>query len=328
MLAMTTFLSLHLSTAEAQSAEAQAAAEALFREGRRLLDEGHVAQACRKFEASYQMDVALGTLLNLASCLEQEGRLASAWARFIEAETRSRRAGSPERERVAHARAAALESRLVRLRLIVPDPVDGMVVEVGDREFGPALWNTPIPIDPGEVTITATAPGYLRWTHSVPAQEEGSTVEVEVPALEPAPIEEEPVELTPAAEPIPLVEAEPAESPRSARRIAGYTIGGVGVAALAVSLGLTRNARSLWKFADCVDGICMSAQDQADAETARTRANVATGMVVTGGALVATAIIVLVTGRGDDEEDDRVSRLRITPVADANGAGVSIGGSF
>jgi hypothetical protein len=321
-------LGLRPSRAEAQSAEEQAAAEALFREGRRLLDEGHTAQACRKFEASYELDVALGTLLNLAACLEQEGRLASAWARFVEAETRSRRAGSRERQQVAHARAAALESRLVRLRLVVPSPTLGMRIDVSGREFAPALWNTPIPVDPGEMTITASAEGYETWTYTVPAQEEGTTVEVEVPALTPAPPSEEPAEVAPEeAEPLPmaapLVEA---ESPRSVRRIVGYTLGGVGVAALGASLGLTLSARSLWNSADCTGGICGSAQAQDDAETARSRANVATGMVVTGGALAATAIIVLVTGhRGDD---DGQARIRVTPTASLGGGGLSVGGSF
>jgi hypothetical protein len=323
--------------AEAQSAEAQAAAEVLFREGRRLLDEGHVAQACRKFEASYQLDVALGTLLNLANCLELEGRLASAWARFVEAETRSRRAGSAEREQVAHARAGALEARLVRLRLDVPTPAPGMRVDVGGREFGPALWNTPIPIDPGEVTITASADGYEPFTRTVQAAEEGSTIEVEIPPLVPvAPVEEATEAVSAgasaAAEPVTAVAPESQPRRRSVRRITGYAVLGAGVAALAVGLGVGQSARSLWRSADCPpmggDRICVSRGDQADAEHARTRANVSTGVVVAGGALAAAAIVVLVTGRHHDADDEAAERVRVTPVASANGAGILIGGAL
>src|SRR5262245_37563455 len=50
-----------------------AAAEALFREGRQLMDSGAIAQACVKFEESLRLDPALGTMLNLAVCEERAG---------------------------------------------------------------------------------------------------------------------------------------------------------------------------------------------------------------------------------------------------------------
>ena len=45
-----------------------AAAEALFLEARDLFVAGKVAAACTKFESSYKLDPAPGTLLNLAAC--------------------------------------------------------------------------------------------------------------------------------------------------------------------------------------------------------------------------------------------------------------------
>jgi hypothetical protein len=58
-----------------------AAAEALFLDGRRLMDLGKIDEACAKFDASEKPSPALGTLMNLADCEEKRGRIATAWAR-------------------------------------------------------------------------------------------------------------------------------------------------------------------------------------------------------------------------------------------------------
>ena len=61
-------------TAHAQTAENKAAAEALFDEGRALMDKGDIGGACREFEESDRLDPAPGTLLNLAGCYDGLGQ--------------------------------------------------------------------------------------------------------------------------------------------------------------------------------------------------------------------------------------------------------------
>src|SRR5688572_25737334 len=63
-------------------AQQEGAAEVLFREARAAMRKGDVARACPKFAESYRLDPSLGTLLNLALCEEQQGRIVSAWTKF------------------------------------------------------------------------------------------------------------------------------------------------------------------------------------------------------------------------------------------------------
>ncbi|HEY3237410.1 MAG TPA: hypothetical protein VGJ84_22005 [Polyangiaceae bacterium] len=136
--------------AQAQSAGDKAAAEALFDEGRKLMQEGKLEPACRKFEASQRLDPAPGTLLNEADCWEKLGRTASAWVSFREAAALARNAGDTKRASAATQRAAALEPKLARLKITVPDAVrstSGLTVKRDGEKVDAALWDSPIPVD-------------------------------------------------------------------------------------------------------------------------------------------------------------------------------------
>ncbi|MCA9534274.1 MAG: tetratricopeptide repeat protein [Myxococcales bacterium] len=326
-------LALAPQRAQAQSTGAQAAAEALFREGRRLMEEGNYDEACPKFEASNRLDVAVGTLLNLGVCWEQAGRHASAWATFLEAAALAGRSGSPEREQLARSRALELEPRLIRIRVIVETPARGMTVNVGGRAFDDVMWSVAIPIDAGEWPVTATAPGRIPWEGTVTATEEGSVVELRVPPLELAPVVEVPQ--VPTTQ-VPVVPVEP-ETPPNPLRSAGWGVAALGVATLGAGIGLGVNAKNLWNGANCPERpdlgggrFCASVADQADAENAATRANVATGLFVAGGTIAVTGVVLLILSRGndDDEDDSGSARLRFTPNVGRQGASFSLQGSF
>src|SRR3954471_558336 len=83
----------------------KASAEALFNEGRRLVQVGQLAQACQKFAASEKLEPAVGTLLNLASCNERQGRIASAWANYRDAAGLAKGRGENDRQDFAAKRA-------------------------------------------------------------------------------------------------------------------------------------------------------------------------------------------------------------------------------
>ena len=78
--------------AAAQAASEQAAAEALFNQARDLMNAKQYGDACPKFAESQRLDPAPGTLLNLATCYERNGQIASAWVTYKEAATAARKA--------------------------------------------------------------------------------------------------------------------------------------------------------------------------------------------------------------------------------------------
>jgi serine/threonine-protein kinase len=201
-----------------------AAAQALFDEARSLIEEGHYAEACPKLEESQRLDPAWGTLINLADCYERTGRTASAWSRFLQVAAGSRQAGQIARAETAKARAAALEDRLSKMVISVAssDRPAGIEVKRDGVDVGAAQFDTSVPVDPGEHTIEASAPGRKSWKMNVVVGPIAETLRINVPNLE---REEAPGATTIAPERKPTW---------SSTQVAGVALAGAGL----VSLGL------------------------------------------------------------------------------------------
>src|SRR5262249_52344626 len=126
------------------SAQSMTVVVALYEEATKAMDKGNYADACPKLEEVVRIDPGrIGPRIELGNCYAAMGRLASAWARYRIAESAAQRANKAERQKEAHDRAEALEPKLARLTIVVPDAVralpeleirhDGLVV-------GPAQW--------------------------------------------------------------------------------------------------------------------------------------------------------------------------------------------
>src|SRR5262249_32467324 len=136
-----------------------AAAEALFREGRRLLEEKKYGEACPKLQESDRLDPATGTLLALALCYEGDGKTASAWAAYVDAAGRARREDQKDRERAALDRAKSLEPKLSRVTLVIAPTVAALpdlAVTRDGTPVGRGALGTAVPVDPGPHTVVAT----------------------------------------------------------------------------------------------------------------------------------------------------------------------------
>lgn len=120
---------LRSSFAQEVTPATRSAAVELFDAADRLVAEGRLSEACPRYEESYRLDPQLGAVLHLADCLEKDGKLASAYAAFREASEVAQKKGD-ERRGLADDRSRALEPRLSRLTVEVPDPsrVNGLEV--------------------------------------------------------------------------------------------------------------------------------------------------------------------------------------------------------
>ena len=160
------------------------AAEILFREGNQLVEQGKCAEAIPKFKASEQADHSKATLYNLGNAYECAGRLASAWETFITIVNAPSNGKSSSLQDDAEKRAAALEPRLPKLTVVVPEglsKVSGLEVFVDDEPLTQSLWNQPVPVDPGIRTVTVKAPGKTPWSGNTSHLKEKETARVEIP---------------------------------------------------------------------------------------------------------------------------------------------------
>ncbi len=319
-----------------QDSERAATAEALFRQGKALMDEGSYESACPKLEASHRMDPAVGTLLNLAICLEKTNKTASAWANYLRAAGMARVRGQVDREQYAREQAAALEPRLTRIAFAVDELaiVDGFVVKRDGIVQESTTWATESPVDPGTLVITASAPGKNEWRTTVEVSGEGKTFTIDIPVLEDAPPEPAPAPVEPVvpAQIQPTPPPPPVSSNGDTQRTFGIIVGGVGLAGLAVGTVFGLQARSKWNSADCPGNLCKSEGDQTRAEDAKQFATVSTWSFVAGGALMAAGTALWLTasdGLGAREvAGSGPMELRVSPAAGDGTAGLLVHGLF
>ncbi len=158
-----------------------ALAETLYRQARELMAQGKYDAACPKLAESYRLDRATGTLLNLASCHERQGKVATAWSEFVDSAEAARRDGRSDRVKFSEDRIRALEPQLSRLTLnLAPDAeAPGLEVRLDGALIRPAARGVPTPVDPGKHSITAQADHKAAWSRDVEikaAQQETVTI--------------------------------------------------------------------------------------------------------------------------------------------------------
>jgi len=297
-----------------------AAAEALFEQGRKLLAAGKLRQACPKFAESYRLDPALGSLLNLATCHQLEGKTASAWGEFRDAEQQARRAGDAKRQKFAADKAAALEGNLPKMIVTVTDPRPGMAVARDGVALGDASFNTALPVDPGEHVISAEAPGFKRWETRFEATA-GKRSSVVVPPLDRAdPQVESPPTPTPASSEQPPPQAPaPGDSGITGRTV-GLVIGGVGLASLAV--GGAFAALFFSAKADCeASEACKDDDQHSIRHTMNTRGTISGVTLGVGAAAVIAGTIVFFMSPSGSGDDEPANAVRVMPLFYARGAG-------
>lgn len=318
--------------ARAQSASDKTAAEVLFEQGKKLMAEGKLAEACPKLAESNRLDTGVGTMLYLADCYERRGMTASAWGQFREAAAVAARNGD-KREKVARQRASKLEPQLAKL-VVVAEARETAGLEIrrdGDL-VPPAAWGEEIPVDPGTHVLRATAPLKKPWQAEVNVTAASGVVRAVIPALDDAPQERAAPVATGAGASAGLRGADTGEgaapSPGATQRLISYVAAGVGVVGLGTGTALGFAAKG--KFDESNSSGNCAPSNQCNATGLKQRndatglAGAATGVFIGGAVLVAAGVALYLTA----PSSPRTGWLRVEPRVGAGAAGLSIAGAL
>jgi hypothetical protein len=303
-----------------------ALAEALFREGRRLMSERRFAEACPKLEESQRIDPGGGTLLNLGICHASAGKTATGWAELKEALGVARRDGRADREGIAKKQLADLEPRLSRLTVIVPEEarVVGLEIKLDGAMLSPAAWGAAFPIDPGDHKVEATAPERERFTAKLAIAPERAAAQITVPTLPEA-------RATDAAGQAPLPAAPPAggSGHSTTQQTAAYILGGLGLGAIGIGIGFGVNAiakESAAKLNGCEGATCSSKEGLDLSDAANQSAHISTGTIAGGAVLMAAGVVLLALFQSRPKPAPFA--MQVAPVAGPHGAGALWRGTF
>lgn len=313
-------LGLVLVTASVAAAQPKPEGTRLFEEGRELAKAGRYAEACEAFGKSLAIDRAPGTALNYGDCLEHLGQLRRAWQLYDEA-ARTFEQQADARGTFARERADAVIPGLGTLIVKLAEPeLAGLVVMLGSESVPPQAEIVER-FEPQTIEVTARAPGHAPFASSARISARTQVI-VEIPVLASTAA---PLPTPVVKRPLPELRAETQRNPSRVRLVIG--LGVAGGAALIGSGLLALSARSTYHRAlddmDCIHaaGKLVCNQHGVDqVNSAATRANVATALVIGGGALAAAALVLFVTAPHE--------ALMVTPIASFHGLGLGIGRSF
>jgi serine/threonine-protein kinase len=223
-------------TATAQPSSNDARADALFKEGTKLLEEGKFAPACDKLAESRSLAPGLGVTMYLADCYESLGKTLEAHDLFRAAATMAH-TRKDKREALANDRAAKLEATLPALVLSVASK--DVVITIDGKDVPASDWASPIFVEAGKHAVHASAAGHKPFDASFDATN-GARTPVTVPALD-----------LDAAAPAPVAPSWP-----STLQIVGIGLAGAGLVGVGVGSYFGLHAKS--KLDDSnADGHCI-----------------------------------------------------------------------
>lgn len=292
----------------APAAATETEADALFRMGREAMQRGDHGTACRLFGESYALDAAVGTLLNLARCEEELGRIASARQRYTAVMAQSD-AGS-DRHAYAKKRFDALAPRIPYLTLRLPGGTTGATVSIDGRVLSEAEVGVALAVDPGKRAIEVRrADGVAKQYEVTLAESEKKELEVAPPAD--APSSPPAAAALPAAaqpqQPAPMPLGAPhhdAPPPAPPDRTLGWVLVGAGAAGLLLSgvAALVVLDRKSVVEEDCDENlVCKTEAGKNAADTGQTWSTIGTIAFVAGVAAAGTGTYLVLTAEPEQK---------------------------
>lgn len=287
--------------AEEPTASELTAAREIFKHALALEDKGEWSAALTLFEKVAAVKTTPSVRFHIAFCHEHLGRLVEAYDGFSRAKAEAEADGKPENLTVrdqARQHLADLDGRIPKVVIVVelPDDVSSASVSLDGKPLNPALLGTPVPVDPREHTVTATAAGHPAFETKKKFAER-----------------DEPATIT-----VSFDKAATPEAPSPKRSsVAPWVIGGVGLAALGVGVGLYAKSRSIYGEVDdaCAGRAVCPSDLQARYDEGRSYNTWANVAIITGSVAVAGAAVWWWTGStsSDPKAASRRMTIAVTP---------------
>ncbi len=300
-----------------------AQSEALFRQGKDLMAQGKIAEACVAFDAGQKLDPQITGLMIDASCHEKANQLATAWGLFVEAERQTRAATDDVNKQMhdtAAQHAARIEPRLSTLTIKV-DPnnkVGGLEILQDTTVVDPGAWNKALPIDGGTYKISARAPGNPEWSSTVTVGNEHDAKTIEIPKLNAAVLDHD-------KQPPPHHDEDITPSRRREFTPVAIGLGVGGIALLGGALGFELWGESTYNSAK----VEPNDQKQSDLwHSANDKRYVAEGMLLGGIACLGIATYFYLHGVEEDPAAHQTAKIFVAPTVAATGAGFQLAGWF
>jgi hypothetical protein len=304
-MAMVRAIGLTLAVAVVWSHTARADPNALFAEGKQLLQDGKPAEACGKFEAALrEQPEAPGILLNLGLCNAQQDKIATALKWFRKAQTRAAERAMAETESAAKLQTVALAPKVPTIKIEIAEspPSDATVTVDGATIDATSLAR--LEIDAGSHVVELHGSGLATSRETIDVRGD-STPETVVT-----------LHVVAAPRPTPPKVKIMVEVDRGAPwRRRAYLVGAIGAGLLVAETGLGVVGRKIF-------------DDSHDLKTRQRWKDIVryggTTMFGVGAAAVATAVVIYLAAPGKE----RIEQTAIAPFAGDDHVGVAITGGF
>ena len=303
-------------------------ADALFKRGKKLMDDRRYPEACRAFEESFKLDPGIGAELNVARCYAEWGKLRRAYRAYKHADDMASEENDSREPEIAD-RVNDIEPQVPRLTIKLSSGAapQKLAVLVDGEQLDSSSLGKARQVDPGPHTIEWTVDGAPKQTKVVAVERRGRLALV--------------LDVASASA------ASPSETSRDDRvdvrrhhrvevhddggawRAGAYVSGGIGVVLIGVSGFIAVSARN--EYNNALAAHCGGKTNDCDPTgvaltyDAISKADVATGTLISGvaaiGAGVALYLLAPHASRGEHA-------LRIVPRVDGRGGGLALDGRF
>lgn len=279
----------------ASDEQKQGATEA-FIAAKEHFDAGRFEEALAGFRASFEIVASPNSTLMAARSLAGLGRNVEAYREVVKAKSQADAISATNEKYAATSEAAQtemddLKTKIGFVTVDVADPEPGAMLSVGGENVDSLDWGSPIPVEPGMVTVTMTG----RDAQTVDVAAGGSaSVYLEPPSAPPPP------------PPEPEGEGFNPLDGGDDQRITAYVFGGIGVVGVVMFaiFGAQHNSKLGELEDNCPNNQC-SADLQSTADDGKTAGTIANiGLIVGAVGLTAGTALFVTTLFGDDEGEN------------------------